>query len=127
MGVSAASVLALLFVFNMLLNAKEANGVLIQGIETAQGVNDRQKATLAEVQSNHDNLLVQIDQERVRTKEATDALEASEAGLDVAEANFNQRLKAAVAGMSDEDLECASEFVPAALIDSLHDETSGID
>ena len=122
MGLTAAAGIALWIVFSMLLSAKEANGVLTQGIETARGVNERQALVAAELQKNHDNLLIQIEQERVKTKIATDALDVSEKGLVTAKVDFDQRIKDALEGMTDEELVCASEFVPAGLIDSLWDD-----
>lgn len=121
MGVSAASLVALGIVFWLLLSAKEANGILQQGIDMADGVNARQAVTLAEVQANHDRLLVQIEQQRIKTEVATKRLVKTQADLMTAEANFDRRIRVALEGMTDEELECASEFVPAALIFSLHD------
>ena len=128
MGLTAAAGIALWIVFSMLLSAKEANGVLTQGIESARGVNERQALVAEELQKNHDRLLIQIEQERVKTKIATDALDVSEKGLVTAKVDFDQRMKDALEGMTDEELVCASEFVPAAIISSLWvNETSGPD
>lgn len=126
-GVSAAMAIALLLVGKMLLAAKEENGTLIQGVETAKGVNARQALTLAEVQRNHDNLLEQIETERRKAREATKALEVSEQGLIQAEEDFEQRMANALGELSDEDLECASLFLPQPLIDGLHERTGGPD
>ena len=128
MGVTAGAVVALGIVFAMLLSAKEANGVLSQGIETARGVNARQALVNAEIQANHDRLLLQIAEQRRRTQAATAALAVSQKGLVTAKAGFDQRIKDVLEGMTDEDLLCASEFVPQPLIDGLWDnETSGPD
>ena len=126
-GVSAAMAIALLLVGKMLLAAKEENGTLIQGVETAKGVNARQALTLAEVQRNHDNLLVQIETERRKAREATKALAVSDQGLIQAEEDFEQRMATALEELSDEDLECASLFLPQPLIDGLHERTGGPD
>ena len=128
MGVTAGAVVALGIVFAMLLSSKESNGVLRQGIETAVGVNQRQAAVQAELQKNHDNLLLQIAEQRRRTQAGTAALAVSQKGLVTAKAGFDQRIKDVLEGMTDEDLLCASEFVPAELIDGLWDnETSSPD
>ncbi len=126
-GGLTAAVLALAIVFWLLLSAKEANGVLTQGIETAKGVNERQALVQAELQENHNNLLVQIEDERRKARIATAALELVQGDLVKNKADFDQRIKAAVAEMTDEELVCAAEFVPAGLIDSLWADTSGAD
>ncbi len=118
---------ALAIVFGLLLSAKEANGVLTQGIESARGVNERQALVQAELQANHDKLLVQIANARRKAKVATDALELVRGDLVKNKVDFDQRIKDAVAELSDEELECAAEFVPAGLIDSLWADTSGAD
>ncbi len=125
-GGLAASVVALGIVFWLLLSAKEANGILQQGIDMAAGINARQALTLDEVQANHDNLLVQIEQQRVKTEAATKALALTQEGLITAKVDFDQRMKDALEGITDEELECAAEFVPAGLIDSLQDPDSPI-
>lgn len=126
MGVSAGAVLALIVVFNMLMSSKEANGALVQGIEDARATNERQTLTISEMEKNNANLLVQMEAERENAKMATEAKELSEMHLVDAEADFDERLRAAVEGMSDEDLECASEFVPPDLINSLSDSSPSI-
>ena len=123
MGVTAGAVVALGLVFMLLLDAKEDNGILQQGIESAAGVNARQAMVLAEVQANRESLDLQLAAEQVRIQAATDALEASRKGLVVAQQNFDRRLKAALEEMADSKLECASEFVPQPLIDALSDPT----
>lgn len=127
MGVSASALLALWILFNMLMSSKEANGALVQGIEDARAINERQTLTITEMENNNANLLIQMERERENAKAATEAKELSEMSLVDAEANFDARLRAAVEGMSDEDLECASEFAPVELINSLWDEPSGPD
>ncbi len=126
-GGLTAAVLALAIVFWLLLSAKEANGVLTQGIESARGVNARQAAVQAELQANHNNLLVQMENERRKTRIATDALELVQLDLVKNKADFDQRIKAAVTEMTDEELVCAAELVPAGLIDSLWADASGAD
>lgn len=121
MGTTAAAVAALAIVFWLLLSAKEANGVLQQGIETAAGVNARQAATITEVQENHTNLLKQMEAQRLRTKRANESLALTQMKLRDANIEFDQRLKDALEGMTHEELECSAEFVPAGLINSLHD------
>lgn len=127
MGVTAGAIIALGVVFSMLLSAKEANGMLTQGIESARGVNARQALVQAELQKNHDNLLLQIAEQRRRAKAATDALVVSQKGLVTAKVDFDQRIKDVLEGMTDEELVCASEFVPKPLIDGLWVSTSGPD
>lgn len=127
LGATVVLLLALIWVSNSLLKAKEQNGVLIQGIATAEGVNERQTKTIEELEQNKVNLLADIEAERAKNNAATAAIEELGEGLENAEADFNQRLAAAVAGMSDEELTCASEFVPDDLVISLHDETGSID
>lgn len=122
MGVSVALLIGFLIASKALLAAKEENGTLIQGVETAKGVNARQALTLAEVQRNHDNLLVQIEREKQKAKAATEALAISRQGLIQAGVDFDQRMKTALEELSDEDLECASLFVPQPLIDGLRDD-----
>ena len=122
MGVSVALFVGMIIASKALLAAKEENGALIQGVETAKGVNEKQALTLAEVQRNHDNLLEQIETERQKAKAATEALAVSRQGLIQAGADFDQRMKDALEGLSDADLECASLFVPQPLIDGLHDD-----
>jgi len=127
MGGLAAALLALVIVFNLLLSAREANGTLQQGIEDAKGINERQALAMAAVQKNRDQLVVQINNERRRTRAATEALEASREGLVAAKVDFDQRIKLALEDITDEELVCASEFVPAGLIDSLYGSASSID
>jgi len=126
LGGLAASMVALGIVGWLLLSAKEANGILQQGIDMAAGVNARQAATLVEVQANHDNVMDQLKEQRIKTEAATKLLALSQEGLVSAKVDFDQRIKVALEGITDEELECASEFVPAGLIDSLHDPDSAI-
>ncbi len=121
LGVSAAMGIALGIVFWLLLSAKEANGILQQGIDMAAGVNARQAAVITEVQANHDSTMKQLKEQRIKTDAATKLLALSQEGLVAAKVDFDQRMKVALEGMTDEELECASEYVPAALIFSLHD------
>ena len=121
------TVAALAIVFGLLLSAKEANGVLTQGIESARGVNERQALVQAELLANRDKLLGQIAHERRKVRVATDALQVVRGDLVKNKVDFDQRIKDAVAELSDEELECAAEFVPAGLIDSLWADTSGAD
>ena len=120
-GVVVFAGIALLIVGNLLLDAKEENGTLIQGVETAKGVNERQALTLAEVQKNRDSLMVQMAKDRAKAEQATEDLEISRKGLIQAEADFDQRMKVALEELSDEDLECGGMFVPEPLISGLHD------
>lgn len=115
-----AALVALGIVFALLLNAKEANGSLKQGIQTADDINLRQSAVLDEVQANHDNLLVQIDQQRIRMAASAVALGLTQEKLVTAGVDFNQRIRDALSRIPDEELACAAEFVPAGLINSLH-------
>ncbi len=126
LGVSAAMGIALGIVFWLLLSAKEANGILQQGIDMADGVNARQAAVLDEVRANQASLLEQLKAQRIRTDAATKLLALSQDGLVTAKVEFDQRIKIALEGITDEEMECASEFVPAGLIDSLHDADSPI-
>ena len=125
MGVSVALFVGLIIASRALMAAKEENGALIQGVETARGVNERQALAMAEVQRNRDELLVQFEREREKARQATEALEANRKGLIQAKADFDQRMKEALEELSDEDLECASLFVPQPLVDGLHDSPSG--
>lgn len=126
-GGLAASVFALGIVFWLLLASKEANGVLRQGIQSADDINLRQELVLQEVQDNHDKLLLQIEQQRIKTEAATQALAATQEGLVTAKVDFDQRMRDVLNAIPDDDLLCASEFVPAGIIDGLYDAPSGPD
>ena len=125
MGVSAAMGLALAVVFWLLLGAKEANGKLQEGISTAKDINTRQALAMDAVQANHDNLLLQMEQERVRTEAANLALDQVQSDFVAERLDFKRRLNDALNELTDEELTCAAEFVPQPIIDSLHDEPSG--
>jgi len=103
LGGLAASMVALGIVGWLLLSAKEANGILQQGIDMAAGVNARQAATLVEVQANHDNVMDQLKEQRIKTEAATKLLALSQEGLVSAKVDFDQRIKVALEGITDEE------------------------
>jgi len=119
MGLTAATAIALLLVFNLLLSAKEANGKLQGAISEAGNINSRQAMVVQTLEDNRLKLLAGIDAERVRAQVATDALIASQAGLETAKSVFEGRLAAARRELSNEDLVCAVQPIPDSYVFSL--------
>ena len=119
MGLTAATAIALLIVFNLLLSAKEANGMLQGAISEAGDINARQAMVVQTLESRRLELLASIDAERARAQVATDALIASQVGLETAKSDFEDRLAAARRELSNEDLVCATQPIPDSYVLSL--------
>ena len=126
-GAAGVLLIAVVVIGNMLLTAKEANGALRQGIEEARSVNERQALAVAELENENRRLLVAMENERRKAREATARRLAAEDELKTETAAFDDRLAAAVAGMTSEELECSNERVPDGLIDSLWVAADGTD
>jgi len=120
-GGIAFLLVALLVVFKLLLSSHEARGALRAEVFEAEGINNRQAAVVDRLEANTADLLVQIKQEHARAQAATDALVASQAGLETAKGDFEDRLATARAELTNEELVCAEQSVPDAYIDSLRE------
>lgn len=119
LGVCAATALALGVVFKLLLASYEAQGQLRSEVAEAEAIVERQIMAREAVEANRRQLIESMAIERQRSEAATAALINSQAALTTARQEFQLRLEAATAELSDEEMVCAMQPIPAALIDSL--------
>ena len=121
-GGLAAAVLALLLVSDMLLDAKEANGTLVANIDRVASANARQVSALEFLKRENLKLIAQVEQREIRAHQATEALYATELAREVELNQFQDRLATIREKLSDAEIVCADDLVPAAFIDSLLDD-----
>ena len=121
-GGLAVAAIALLLVFNLLLDAKEANGTLLSDIDRVAATNARQVGALEFLKRQNLDLIAQVKQREKRAYEATEALYATEVAREAELDQFQLRLDKIREELSDAEIVCADTFVPAAFIDSLHDD-----
>ena len=118
-GGLVAALAALAIVFGLLMSAKTANGKLAADVDRVAAANSRQQQVITVLQDKSAALIAQVERERENALKANEALLTSEQDREQAERDFQVRLTAAKAELTHEELVCANEPVPAALIDSL--------
>ena len=121
LGGLAAAVFALGIVFWLLMDAKEANGELVAGMDRVAAANLQQGVVIDFLQKNTAELIAQVEKERKNTLKANEALLTSEQDREQAETDFQDKLAKARAELTHEELVCANELVPAVLVNSLRD------
>jgi len=121
LGGLAAAVFALGIVFWLLMDAKEANGELVAGMDRVAAANLQQGVVIDFLQKNTAELIAQVEKERKNTLKANEALLTSEQDREQAETDFQTKLAKARAELTHEELVCANELVPAVLVNSLRD------
>ncbi len=121
-GGLVAAALALFVVFNLLLDAKEANGTLVANIDRVASANARQVTAIEFLKRKNLELIAQVKQREKRAFEASEALMATELARERELNQFQDRLATIREKLTDAEIVCADALVPAALIDSLHDD-----
>ncbi len=118
-GGLVAALAALAIVFGLLLAAKTANGKLAADVDRVAAANSRQQQVITVLQEKSADLIARVERERDNVLKANEALLTSEQDREQAERDFQVKLAAAKVELTHEELVCANEPVPAALIDSL--------
>ena len=118
-GGLVAALAALAIVFGMLLAAKTANGKLAADVDRVAAANARQQQVIGVLRDQRIEMINQIERERDNALRANEALLLSEQDREQAERDFQVKLTAAKAELTHDELVCANELVPAALIFSL--------
>ena len=120
-GGLAAAVLALMLIFSMLLDARQANGALISDIDRVATANARQLTAIEFLKLQSQKLVAQVTQRELRAWQAAEALTATELAREGDLVKFQASLAKIREKLSAAEIVCADDLVPAAFIDSLHD------
>jgi len=120
-GGMAITLVGLAIVFNMLLASREANGRLESDVRKAEGVNERQELVVDRLRLDAAEKEAAYVAEQLRAKIAVNALITSQAQLRIEQDDFSRRLAAARLELSDEEMVCSEQPIPAAFIDSLRE------
>ena len=120
-GGLAAAVLALMLVFSLLLDARQANGALISDIDRVATANARQLDAIEFLKLQSQKLVAQVKKRELRAWQAAEALTATELAREGDLVQFQVSLTKIREKLSAAEIVCADDLVPAAFIDSLHD------
>jgi len=119
-GALGATGLGLAIVFTLLLREKEANGVLKSDIQRVIDANKQEQAARIALADRAESILARVSIERGAAERASEALVQAEVARGTQVAALEARLRAATENLSDEEIVCALEPVPADLLASLH-------
>ena len=126
LGSSASLAVALLIIFNMLMDSREALGTERAAVQEAANINKTMTAALAASQANLADYRTQLDNEREAREQAQRDKEAAAAELVAATTDARRRLRNAEHELEGQALLCANALVPQSFIDSLHVEPDHI-